>query len=70
MKHLENYKENKKNLDSYSDKINPEYERTDTANKIFDKVKNTNWSRESEYHNTVRINGKNTTRTLKLNKTK
>ena len=66
MKHLENYKENKKNLDEYSHKVSPDYDRSNTINKIHDHIKNTNWSRESEYHNTYRINGKNTTRTLKL----
>ena len=58
----------KANQDDYSYKIDPDYRRQDTSDEIYDKIKHTNWSSESLYHNTYRINGKNITRTLKFKK--
>ena len=29
-----------------------------------------NWSKESEYHNTYRVNGRNTTKTLRMSNKK
>ena len=57
-----------KNLDSYTKKLDTNYDRQDTIDKTYDRIHKTNWSSESDYYNTVRVNGKNTTRTLKFKK--
>ena len=60
----------KASQDDYSYRIDPDYRRQDTSDEIYDRIKNTNWSRESEYHNTYRVNGNNTTKTLRMSNKK
>ena len=57
---------NRSNQHDYSVRIDPNYQRQETIDEIFDKIEKTDWSKESLYHNTYRINGKNTTRTIKM----
>ena len=59
---------NKNNQADYSWRVNPDFERQETIDFIHDSLKNINWNKESDYYNSVRINGVNTTRTLKFKK--
>ena len=57
---------NQENLEDYSIKTDPDFRRAKDTDIIYDKIHNTDWNKESNYHNSVRINGKNTTRTLRM----
>ena len=61
-------KRTKNSEDDYSFRRNPDYRRQDTIDIIYDRIQNTNWNKESDYYNSVRVNGVNTTRTLKFKK--
>ena len=61
-------KRTKNSEDDYGFRRNPDYRRQDTIDIIYDRIQNTNWNKESDYYNSVRVNGVNTTRTLKFKK--
>ena len=65
---IQNWNSNKEALDDYSFKSHVDYRRQADTDKIFDTINNTDWSKESLYHNSVRVNGKNNIgRTIKMN---
>ena len=56
------------NNDDFSFRTDPNYIRQFTSDNINDDLNNTDWSKESYYHNSVRVNGKNNIgRTIKMN---
>ena len=56
------------NHPDYGWRTDPEFERQKDLDKIFDELNNTNWEKESDYHNTVYLGkGKyNKGRTLRM----
>ena len=65
---FKNWADNSENFSPYEDRSSGNFRRFEDTDKILNKIHKTNWSSESNYHNTYRINGKNTTRTLKFKK--
>ena len=59
---------NESNQQDYTTKTNGDYRRQLDKNLIHDYIENTDWTKESLYHNSVRVNGKNNIgRTIKMN---
>ena len=65
---FKNWADNSENFSPYEDRSSGSFRRFEDTDKILNKIHKTNWSSESDYYNTVRVNGKNTTRTLKFKK--
>ena len=57
---------NQDNLADFSWRTDGENRRQKDKDIIYENMSKTDWSKESLYHNTYRINGKNTTRTIKM----
>ena len=61
-------RQNDLNQADYGSKTNGDYRRQLDKNLIHDYIETTDWSKESLYHNSVRVNGKNNIgRTIKMN---
>ena len=58
---------NDANQSDFASKTDGNYRRQIDKNLIHDYIENTDWSKESLYHNSVRVNGKNNIgRTIKM----
>ena len=60
---------NQYNQSRYEDKTDGDFRRSYDSMVTSERIQNTNWSSESNYHNSYRVNGKNVIgRTLKFKK--